>query len=100
MQPKRTVQPETKHCFRGNVDFFASRYDLRAGSGTRARDCANGRAFSAACNRADDCAECGSATHKFACAFIASDAIAAVLQFLIRRAHAVAPPSDRDGFNV
>jgi uncharacterized protein (DUF983 family) len=61
------------------VDFFASRYDLRAGSGTRARDCANGRAFSAACNRADDCAECGSATHKFARASIASDAFAAIL---------------------
>ena len=61
------------------MHFFASRDDLRAGSGTRARDSANGRAFSAACNRADDCAECGSATHKLACAFVASDAVAAVL---------------------
>jgi len=61
------------------VHFFASCDDLRTGSGTRASDSANGRAFSAACNRTDDCAKHGSGTHKLACAFIASDAIATAL---------------------
>ena len=79
MQPKRAVQPETKHRFRGNVDFFALRDDLSAGTGTRTRYSANGRAFSAAGNCSDDCAEYGSATHKLTCALIASDAIAVVL---------------------
>src|ERR1700675_5041302 len=78
-QDQWTVQPETNHCFRGNVHFLASRDDLRAGSGTRAHASAYGRAFSATCNRADDCAEYGAATDKLACACIRSEAIAAVL---------------------
>src|SRR5882672_628628 len=57
VQPKWTVQLETNNCFRGNVHFFSSRDDLGPGSCSRARDSADGRPFSAACNRADDSAE-------------------------------------------
>jgi hypothetical protein len=97
-QPQRLVQPETKHGFRRHVHFFASRDDLRGG--TSARNRADGRAFPAAGNRADDGAEHGSAAQKFAGASIRPDALAAILYFLIGRAHAVAPPFDSDGFHV
>jgi hypothetical protein len=100
VQTQRTVQPETNHRFSGNVDFFALRDDLGSGTGSRARDSAYGRAFSAACNRADDSPKHRSATHELACALVGSNAVAPVFKFLVRGADAIAAPSDPDRVNI
>ena len=100
MQVQRTIQPEAKNSFRGNVDFLALGDDLRSGSGARARDCADCRAFSSARNRADDRSKHGSPAHILTCALVRPDAISAIFQLLIFGADAIAPSGDGNGFDV
>jgi len=84
MQPQWTIKAETKHRLRWNVDFFTASHDLRSGPGTTTRHSPDRRAFAAACNPTDDCAEYGSAADIFSGALVGPDTVAMVYKKLNR----------------
>jgi hypothetical protein len=71
-------QTERQQCLGRNMDGFAARQHLRAGSTCSAGTCADGCAFSATRNRADNRADCRTTSNVFTGTFVCSDSFLSV----------------------
>src|SRR4029453_15050789 len=71
-------QKERQRGLGRNIDAFAARQPLRAGPTCSAGPCADGCAFSATRNRADNRADCRTTSNVFTGTFVCSDSFLSV----------------------